>query len=56
MVFDLWTTPSESQPFLDRDYIPVQVGERKAYLRRGSPRVDWDKARPYLPAARGARG
>ncbi|MFC1800137.1 hypothetical protein ACFL2Z_04415 [Candidatus Eisenbacteria bacterium] len=43
VVVQLWHAREEASSFLAVNYVPAEVGAFTFYLRRGSPRVLWDK-------------
>jgi hypothetical protein len=41
VVFELWAVPEEARTYLETDYQPVTLRGHTWYLRRGSPRIEW---------------
>jgi arabinofuranosyltransferase len=41
VVFDLWTSLEEADPYLRRDYVAKKIGGRTVYYNRNSRLVDW---------------
>ncbi len=43
VVSQLWQSPEQAQPYLQRDYVQVRLQGFDLYLRRGSPNILWER-------------
>jgi hypothetical protein len=46
IVAELWGIPEEAGPYLDRDYVQVELGGFEFFLRKDSPNIQWSKLPP----------
>lgn len=44
----LAAVPEDARPFVEGNYALADIGGYRMLLRKGSPRILWDKVRPYL--------